>query len=252
MQPKAASTFLYLAGNFLFHIDKLRAILSWRLREKGDMAKKQKQATPHLRIRIEPELLARLEKSRTANNRTLTGEIIHRIEQTYRKSDDADLATLVFRAAFGERTGDLLRAFATAIWLVERRTGKKWHQDHETAFQVSVAIEEIIEWFSWRRRDPATDAAHLKYRDFSPPFHEFKVAALAKAAALETLQKMGIAPPDEEIDEAAAKYRADPQRLEAQERFAKWYAAQEEARLAERRKTVAKADPEAKDEGEGQ
>src|SRR5262249_12952572 len=100
---------------------------------RDDMARKRKGATPHLRIRIEPQLLTRLEKSRTANNRTLTGEIVHRIEQTFRKSDDADLATLVFRAAFGEHTGDLLRAFATAIWLIERRTGKKWHEDRETA-----------------------------------------------------------------------------------------------------------------------
>ena len=188
------------------------------------MARKRKAATPHLRIRIEPELLTRLEKSRTANNRTLTGEIVHRIEQTFRKSDDADLATLVYRAAFGERTGDLLRAFATAIWLIEKRTGKKWHEDRETALQVRHAIDEIIEWFfAWRRRDPATDAAFLKYRDLSsldllsvsPGFEQ--ITAAATAAALETLQKMGMAPSDAEIDEAATKYRADPKYLEAKE-----------------------------------
>jgi len=220
------------------------------------MARKRKGATPHLRIRIEPELLTRLEKSRTANNRTLTGEIVHRIEQTFRKSDDADLATLVYRAAFGERTGDLLRAFATAIWLIEKRTGKKWHEDPETALQVTHAIGEITDWFAWRRRDPARDAAFLKYRDLSsldlqyrdlssldllsvsPGFEQ--ITAAATAAALETLQKMGMAPSDAEIDEAATKYRADPKYLEAKERFA-------EAKERFANYLV----PKTKDEGEG-
>jgi hypothetical protein len=137
----------------------------------------------------------------------------------------------------------LLRAFATAIWLIEKRTGKKWHEDRETALQVSGAIDEIIHWFAWRRRDPAMDAALLKYRDLSsldskkaeklakhiasefnvewadlPSVSGFEQStAAANAAALETLQKMGMAPSDAEIDEAATKYRADPKYLEAKE-----------------------------------
>ena len=107
------------------------------------MAKKKK-ATPHLRIRIEPELLARLENSRRAQGRTLTGEIVHRIEQSFRRSEDADLAASTFRAAFGGPTGELLRAIATAIWLIERRTGKKWNEDTDTAFNVQNAIEAIV------------------------------------------------------------------------------------------------------------
>jgi len=111
------------------------------------MPKKRKQSTPHLRIRIEPELLGRLEKSRKTQGRTLTGEIVHRIEQSFRKSDDADLAAETFRAAFGGPTGDLLRAFATAIWLLEKRTGKKWNEDRDTAVQLSSAIEPVVEGF---------------------------------------------------------------------------------------------------------
>ena len=221
------------------------------------MARKRKAATPHLRIRIEPELLTRLEKSRTANNRTLTGEIVHRIEQTFRKSDDADLATLVYRAAFGERTGDLLRAFATAIWLIEKRTGKKWHEDRETALQVSHAIDEIIAWFTRQKRDPAMDAARLKYTELSGEseywvktgagFEIHHANVVANTAVLETLQKMGMAPSDAEIDEAA---RADPKYLEAKERFAKYLAdwEQEKGWRADERKTVY---PKTKDEGEG-
>jgi len=111
------------------------------------MPKKSKQSTPHLRIRIEPELLARLEKSRKTQGRTLTGEIVHRIEQSFRKSEDADLAAETFRAAFGGPTGDLLRSFATAIWLLEKRTGKKWNEDRDTALQVRSAIDAVVGGF---------------------------------------------------------------------------------------------------------
>jgi predicted RNase H-like nuclease (RuvC/YqgF family) len=47
------------------------------------MAKKPPKETPHLRVRIEPKLLAKLEKARDRNGRTLTGEIVDRLEQTF-------------------------------------------------------------------------------------------------------------------------------------------------------------------------
>lgn len=50
------------------------------------MARKAKEA-PHLRVRIPPALLARLEKSREKDGRTLTGEIVHRIEQSFKRDD---------------------------------------------------------------------------------------------------------------------------------------------------------------------
>ena len=110
------------------------------------MSKKSKH-TPHLRIRIEPELLARLEKSRKTQGRTLTGEIVHRIEQSFRKSEDADLATETFRAALGGPTGDLLRTFLMTILLLEKSTGKKWNEDRDTALQVRSAIGAEVEGF---------------------------------------------------------------------------------------------------------
>jgi hypothetical protein len=42
------------------------------------------KSTPHLRLRIEPRLLARLEKAKERSGRTLTGEIIERLEQSFR------------------------------------------------------------------------------------------------------------------------------------------------------------------------
>jgi hypothetical protein len=69
------------------------------------MARKSKEATPHLRVRIEPRLLSRLERAREKSGRTLTGEIVHRLEQTFRKEEDID-----FGAKFGVATAEILLA----------------------------------------------------------------------------------------------------------------------------------------------
>jgi hypothetical protein len=53
--------------------------------EERPMARKAQ--IPHLRIRIEPRLLARLEKSREKTGRTLTGEIVERLEASFQKED---------------------------------------------------------------------------------------------------------------------------------------------------------------------
>ena len=58
-----------------------------------------KDATPHLRVRIEPRLLARLEKSRAKSGRTLTGEIEHRIEMSFQREDTAELITRAAKEA---------------------------------------------------------------------------------------------------------------------------------------------------------
>ena len=47
----------------------------------------RKQETPHLRVRIEPRLLARLEKAREKSGSTLTGEIVSRLESSFRRDD---------------------------------------------------------------------------------------------------------------------------------------------------------------------
>jgi hypothetical protein len=55
------------------------------------MATKHRDASPHLRVRIEPRLLARLEKAREKSGRTLTGEIVSRLEQSFRREDNEAL-----------------------------------------------------------------------------------------------------------------------------------------------------------------
>jgi hypothetical protein len=51
------------------------------------MARKAK-VTPHLRLRVEPSLLARLEKSAEKNGRTLTGEIVDRLDKSFKQDDN--------------------------------------------------------------------------------------------------------------------------------------------------------------------
>jgi hypothetical protein len=63
------------------------------------MAKKTARETSHLRVRIEPKLLARLEKSRERNGHTLTGEIVARLEQSFEKEDRGALVREAVKSA---------------------------------------------------------------------------------------------------------------------------------------------------------
>jgi hypothetical protein len=49
-----------------------------------------KADAPHLRLRIEPALLAKLEKAAAKNDRTLTGEITQRLAESFVKDDLMD------------------------------------------------------------------------------------------------------------------------------------------------------------------
>ena len=65
------------------------------------MARKTKD-TPHLRLRVEPALLARLEKSAAKNERTLTGEIVHRLAQSF----DVEERMTAFRETWEKQIED--------------------------------------------------------------------------------------------------------------------------------------------------
>jgi hypothetical protein len=64
--------------------------------------------TPHLRLRVSPALLARLERAREKTGRTLTGEIVHRLEQTFRREENLD-QTGEMRAAVQAAIKELFR-----------------------------------------------------------------------------------------------------------------------------------------------
>jgi hypothetical protein len=105
------------------------------------MARKPKETT-HLRVRIESALLARLEKVREKTGRTLTGEIVHRIEQTFRKEEDADLGSAFLG---GDDTAKSLGLLATAMRLVTAEgDGTPWSKDQTKAEAVQAAAPLLI------------------------------------------------------------------------------------------------------------
>jgi hypothetical protein len=53
------------------------------------MARKPKD-TSHLRLRIDPIRLAKLESAAARNGRTLTGEITHRLDDSFKRHDLTD------------------------------------------------------------------------------------------------------------------------------------------------------------------
>jgi hypothetical protein len=64
------------------------------------------QDTHHIRLRIDPARLARLEKSAEKNGRTLTGEIIHRLDASFQRED---------LTAFVERLSDQVTVKVTEV-----------------------------------------------------------------------------------------------------------------------------------------
>jgi hypothetical protein len=88
------------------------------------MTRKQKE-TPHLRLRIEPRLLDRLEKARARDGRTLTGEIVHRLEQSFRREgalEDEKRWREALRGVLGEE----LQKRETALG----RAARKYQEKH--------------------------------------------------------------------------------------------------------------------------
>ena len=202
-----------------------------------------------LKLRFSEALRRRLEREAARQDRSLNSEIISRVEQSFQKRDESELTASTLRAAFGGATGDLLRAIPLAIWLIERRTGKKWNEDFETYFSVKDATDNVIEALA-RPLTPERASGIFKQREerlFSPDLLEriagmmvgdleqrripksrsqiiaeiekmetasLQRSRLAKGAALEALQKMGMAPSDAEIAEAGKKV-AEPRKREA-------------------------------------
>jgi hypothetical protein len=64
----------------------------------------------HIRVRIDNDLLSRLEKERAANGRTLTGEVVFRLEQSFRQQDVRkiieDTAEATVQQAHAKRAND--------------------------------------------------------------------------------------------------------------------------------------------------
>jgi hypothetical protein len=165
-------------------------------------------------------------------SRSVSEEIEHRLDQSFQRTE-ADLVVDAWRAAHGGATGDLLRAIATAIWLIERRTGKKWNEDWSTACDVQSTIEAVVLALAQKPLTPervyqifrTPDDPRGVLKEFAKYVEQHgmsiepeRIEAIAteiyrsnltRGAALEALQKMGMAPSDAEIAEAAKKAQAE-------------------------------------------
>jgi len=178
------------------------------------------QDTVQLKLRFSEALRRRLEREAKRQEQSLNAEIISRLEQSFRKAEDDDLIASTFRAAFGA-TGDLLRAIVTVIWLIERRTGEKWNEDRDTAFQIEIAMEAVLRAFV-SPLNAVRAFLELKLEEMVVGGERVKRERIHEpgmVAALEALQKMGMAPSDAEIAEAAKRVEAQEaaKRAQAQE-----------------------------------
>jgi hypothetical protein len=69
------------------------------------MARKPKD-TSHLRLRIDPIRLAKLEKQAEKNGRTITGEITHRLDVSFQRDDFEQLSNQIVAKVVAALKGD--------------------------------------------------------------------------------------------------------------------------------------------------
>ena len=96
------------------------------------MAKKAAKQPPHLRIRIEPKLISRLEKAREANGNTLTGEIVQRLEETFSTEDKVAL----FKESAEKRIEEMRRTLSETREHIDR--------EHKELTAETLAVREEI------------------------------------------------------------------------------------------------------------
>ena len=168
--------------------------------------------TVQLKLRFSEALRRRLEREAARQDRSLNSEIISRVEQSFQKRDESELTASTLRAAFGGATGDLLRAIAIAIWLIEKRTGKKWNEDSHAGFLASIALRTIEGAFRFPLDAKGIADRIVDYEQYLGP-SEASESILAFRAAITALQLMGMAPSDAEIAKETAELRLKVERI---------------------------------------
>jgi hypothetical protein len=109
------------------------------------MAKKAVKESPHLRVRLDPKLVARLERAREANGNTLTGEIATRLDESFRGDDKiAELA--VARDAMAADLAELRKQFADARVEIARleQQLKEWGERRDLASAIIDTLPEDV------------------------------------------------------------------------------------------------------------
>jgi hypothetical protein len=170
--------------------------------------------TVQLKLRFSEALRRRLERKAKRQERSLNAEIIGRLDESFQKEREAESIADVLHAAAGGATGDLLRAVATAIWLIERRTGKKWNEDPETLNQARFTVDLIMDLIPLNAQQAVQDMdietarkIDAIYRKWRARYVDTPIGPLS--AAIQTLLAMGMGPSAEEINAEAAKRRLE-------------------------------------------
>ena len=101
------------------------------------MARKSTKLRP-IMTRIPEGLRHRLEREAALNRRSMNGEVIHRLEESFRRTERLND---VFGGAHNVA---LFRQLAGAIGLVEVREGKSWTMDFMAAREVLVAFFDVL------------------------------------------------------------------------------------------------------------
>jgi len=104
------------------------------------MGKSEK--SPHLRLRIQPDLLARVKAAAKENSNTTTGEIIDRLEKSF-LSDDK-VADVLGDA----RHAPIFRLLAGIIGVAELQSDKRWDQDRQTFLRILQQTGETLQSLS--------------------------------------------------------------------------------------------------------
>jgi hypothetical protein len=111
------------------------------------MAKKAAKQPPHLRLRIDPKLVTRLEKAREANGNTLTGEIVGRLESSFSTEDRVALV----RESLAKRIEDMRGSI--------RETRDQLERDHQ---EFIAEAREVQAQASKDNRELQKELEHVK------------------------------------------------------------------------------------------
>jgi hypothetical protein len=86
-----------------------------------------------LNMKVPQDLRSRLERAARKSGRSLTSEVGYRVERSFD-----------YEKQFGsEYTQTLVRLIAAATTLIEKKTGKRWHEDPEVLEKVVNAVRLI-------------------------------------------------------------------------------------------------------------
>jgi hypothetical protein len=127
-------------GTFLFPAKFLCAMKAASDRTRGfDVARKAKakDTSRHLRLRLEPSLLTRLERAAERSGKTLTGEITGRLQRSFEEERDAAILNLLVGG--NDTYADVFRKI-----VLELQANAGWDKDKAQRLQISDRVRALF------------------------------------------------------------------------------------------------------------